>query len=428
MPFAGYADFAECVSDNQDKSNPEAFCAWLHWEITGAWPSEKSLGGKDMDEKKLAREIVAAIKDEEKEETFSLAGPIAIKNDEKRIVTAPVLVPGEPDSDGETVTKEQVETSALEWMEKYKLVDKKHSFNSAAIPVESWLTRKEETFGDIIVPEGTWMLSVKVTDNEMWNGVIAGKYKGFSITAVRRDEAAAMKSADKSKTLLEDLGRDFIVVTVSMVEQPAVWKSKWVAIKSANEKPNLLNRLLSRLNISTKTNNLKNLLEGVEDMDEKELKKVIKEAVAEEVTPLKEKIEALEGKLPEEKKEEKEPEKDDTTETAPKDKTISDKLAAAKSDLLELYESDDKEKDSKIEALKQRIKILEELVGTAVKDGEEDLPEPVKKELETLRKDVKDLKAAKSSVATGQDGDTPPAEKGEKDPFPRDHAGRRIPA
>lgn len=40
MPFGEYEDFEDCVSKNQDKENPEGFCAWLHWFITGQWPSE----------------------------------------------------------------------------------------------------------------------------------------------------------------------------------------------------------------------------------------------------------------------------------------------------------------------------------------------------------------------------------------------------
>jgi len=42
MPFGKYADFAECVADNQDKASPEGFCAWLHYKTTGNWPSEAS--------------------------------------------------------------------------------------------------------------------------------------------------------------------------------------------------------------------------------------------------------------------------------------------------------------------------------------------------------------------------------------------------
>ena len=42
MPFGPYDDFKDCVSKNQDKASPEGFCAWLHKEITGKYPSESS--------------------------------------------------------------------------------------------------------------------------------------------------------------------------------------------------------------------------------------------------------------------------------------------------------------------------------------------------------------------------------------------------
>jgi ubiquinone/menaquinone biosynthesis C-methylase UbiE len=40
MPFGKYKDFNECVKDNKDKGNPEAYCASLHYQITGKWPTE----------------------------------------------------------------------------------------------------------------------------------------------------------------------------------------------------------------------------------------------------------------------------------------------------------------------------------------------------------------------------------------------------
>lgn len=36
MPFAGYPDFAACVADNQDKDDPEGYCAALEQQATGA--------------------------------------------------------------------------------------------------------------------------------------------------------------------------------------------------------------------------------------------------------------------------------------------------------------------------------------------------------------------------------------------------------
>src|SRR5437660_7793716 len=40
MPFAGYTDFADCVSKNKDKENPEAYCGAIKAQ-TENWPSKK---------------------------------------------------------------------------------------------------------------------------------------------------------------------------------------------------------------------------------------------------------------------------------------------------------------------------------------------------------------------------------------------------
>jgi len=44
MPFGGYPNFAACVADNGDKTDPEAFCAWLENQTTGKWPGEMTFG------------------------------------------------------------------------------------------------------------------------------------------------------------------------------------------------------------------------------------------------------------------------------------------------------------------------------------------------------------------------------------------------
>lgn len=43
MPFGPYNSFTDCVQQNQDKSAPEGFCAWLHHKILGTWPSQLQL-------------------------------------------------------------------------------------------------------------------------------------------------------------------------------------------------------------------------------------------------------------------------------------------------------------------------------------------------------------------------------------------------
>jgi len=44
MPFAEYTDFADCVSKNKDKEDPEAYCASVHKKATGKWPTEEESG------------------------------------------------------------------------------------------------------------------------------------------------------------------------------------------------------------------------------------------------------------------------------------------------------------------------------------------------------------------------------------------------
>lgn len=39
-PFAGYDDFADCVAKNQGRDDPEAYCAAVHYAVTGRWPTE----------------------------------------------------------------------------------------------------------------------------------------------------------------------------------------------------------------------------------------------------------------------------------------------------------------------------------------------------------------------------------------------------
>jgi len=56
-----------------------------------------------------------------------LTAPIVYKNDEKRIVFGPVLIPNEPDSDNDTVSEEQIEKVAHKFVEDYGNIDLQHS-------------------------------------------------------------------------------------------------------------------------------------------------------------------------------------------------------------------------------------------------------------------------------------------------------------
>ena len=41
MPFAGFEDMDACMREHSDKESPGAYCAQIHYEVTGEWPAEK---------------------------------------------------------------------------------------------------------------------------------------------------------------------------------------------------------------------------------------------------------------------------------------------------------------------------------------------------------------------------------------------------
>lgn len=287
-PFAGFIDFEDCVNQNQDKDDPEAFCSFLQMEA-----GEKEKENKDMDE--IFENLVS--------------GPLVIKSAHKQIVTAPVLVPGERDADGEVVTIEKIEDVALKYLEDFGIVDVGHTFNPVATPVENWLTRNDETHvlpsGEkIFLPAGTWMLSAKIKNQNVWSSVMKGELTGFSVTGVRKSDIVnAMKSEEpiaavksvidaamKRKTLLADLGDDWLAATVAIVKDPAVFKSKWLAIKAKVENEDDNSKSLFSTFIAKLTKKSKE-----DEMKEEEVKALVEAAIKEAKTEIAESLKPLEG-------------------------------------------------------------------------------------------------------------------------------------
>lgn len=186
-------------------------------------------------------------------EECEIAGPIVYKDDAKRIAYAAVLVPGEPDSDGEVLSPERVERAAHEWLSGYRNIDLQHSLNNIAVPVESYIQPMNRTVSingaQVVLPEGTWVLAAKIQDNNTWEQVVNGKLTGYSVMGIRRQALsdAAGKSIALKRTLLRDLGEDWIAAAVSVVDEPAVPKAKFFALKSVKEEESLLDRIKEAL-------------------------------------------------------------------------------------------------------------------------------------------------------------------------------------
>ena len=81
----------------------------------------------------------------------------------------------------------------------------KQELNGMSV-VESWIIEDEKTDKSRLyyfnLPKGTWMISMKVNDEDVWNDVKAGKVKGFSIEGY---------FADKYEMSLENKNKEEII-------------------------------------------------------------------------------------------------------------------------------------------------------------------------------------------------------------------------
>jgi len=414
----------------EDKGMNEALKVYLHYNEKGEYPGEE---GK-----------------KEEDKSVELTGPIFKKTEKQRIVYAAVLVPGEPDLDadkGEKIlTEEEVEQVAHKWMEEYGNIDYMHGLNNVAKPVESFILPMDyevEAYGEKInLPKGTWVLAAKVVNDKAWKEVEEGKLTGFSIMGIQNnvlksimDSVSKGKRVDKElnaamkRVLIKDLGKNWIVPFVSLVDNACVPKSKFFAIKQKDKDTNnneggVWDRIINIFkrndvekagrSISNSTfTKLKNALEALQilidkadkerrpkiinskmkgdelDMEEKDVIKLIDEKLEEKLKPIDEGLKALLPKEEEDEKTEKTEEKKDEEKETKKGEETEEKKDEEK-ETLKAENITLKETLEKLVAEKKKIEDAKKAKSKAEKgqeDGEEKKTYTTKDHLDDLGRD-----------------------------------------
>ena len=133
----------------------------------------------------------------EKTDQRSYMGLIKNINQEKRIVSGPVLVPDEKDLQEDIVETEEIEKAAHDFMKNFQQINIMHSnnyddFAKGIIPIESVVLKNDlDFYGDgEIHKRGTWILDVFVGNDKVWDLVKEGKIKGYSIEGEAKRELA----------------------------------------------------------------------------------------------------------------------------------------------------------------------------------------------------------------------------------------------
>lgn len=105
------------------------------------------------------------------------------QEEEKRLALGVVMEPEVEDADGNWATEEEIEDACHYFMKNHQEVGHEHIYKieDGVHVVESYVLRDDANIGGRNVRKGSWIMGVKCENDEVWDRVKKGEYKGFSI-------------------------------------------------------------------------------------------------------------------------------------------------------------------------------------------------------------------------------------------------------
>jgi len=141
-------------------------------------------------------------------------------NKERRMIFGPALIPGKFIYREHENTKEPfyarfsapvIERSAHEFLKKnlHHNANIEHALHIAgACVVESWVKWSEEDKSNYMgfdLPIGTWFIGMKIDDDNIWQSVLSGDVKGFSIEGMFKVVTEQFMPVDDVKMFRQEL-------------------------------------------------------------------------------------------------------------------------------------------------------------------------------------------------------------------------------
>lgn len=151
------------------------------YEITNAKISFVSLVDKAANKRKFLMK-----KADDGKAAFTTYGRIVKADAESHFVTGIVYEPMEEDSHGNYMTEEEILKAAYWFAKNGNMVDLQHSFEplEKAQVVESWVAKADFELDGETIKKGTWLMTVEISDEEVWQGIEKGEITGFSMGGI----------------------------------------------------------------------------------------------------------------------------------------------------------------------------------------------------------------------------------------------------
>ncbi len=167
-------------------------------------------------------------KEKDGQAAFTTYGRIVKTDAENHYVTGIVYEPMEEDSHGNFMTEEEITKAAYWFAKNGDKVDLQHSFEplDGATVVENWIAKADFEIDGETISKGTWLMTVEVADESVWEGIEKGEITGFSMGGLGNysEEDVELDSVNKQeasekKGLLKQLAK---ALGLNVVEKGAM--------------------------------------------------------------------------------------------------------------------------------------------------------------------------------------------------------------
>lgn len=118
--------------------------------------------------------------------SFQTYGRILKADTDSHYVTGIVYEPMVEDTQGNYMTEEEIQKAAYWFAKNGNQVDLQHSFEAleGAAVVESYIAKCDEEIEGQAIKKGTWLMTVEVTDPDVFEAIQKGELTGFSMGGV----------------------------------------------------------------------------------------------------------------------------------------------------------------------------------------------------------------------------------------------------
>lgn len=159
---------------------------------------------------------------------FNSYGPIIKVDKENHYVTGIVYEPMTKDAHDNYMTEDEIQKAAYWFAKNGDKVDIQHSFeacNGCAV-VETFVAKSDMKIDKQAIKKGTWLMTVEISDKDVWEKIVKGEITGFSmggvgaystedvdLTKVKKGIVTVVQSNEKKgliKKLAETFGFDVV--------------------------------------------------------------------------------------------------------------------------------------------------------------------------------------------------------------------------